>query len=75
MSEEHEIYTHYNGCHRHHVKHSGYLSAHFSKTLDYSDWAQAPIHVARRAAADLSRFASEHSQTEYVEHECLALLP
>jgi putative oxidoreductase len=32
VSEEQEIYTHYNGCHRHHVKHDSYLSAHFSKT-------------------------------------------
>jgi hypothetical protein len=30
VSEEHEIYTDYDGCHRHHVKHVSYLSAHFS---------------------------------------------
>ena len=30
VSEEHEIYTDYDGCHRHHVKHDSYLSAHFS---------------------------------------------
>jgi hypothetical protein len=30
VSEEHEIYTDYDGCHRHHVKHYSYLSAHFS---------------------------------------------
>jgi hypothetical protein len=29
VSEEHEIYTDYDGCHRHHVKHDSYLSAHF----------------------------------------------
>jgi hypothetical protein len=28
VSEEHEIYTDYDGCHRHHVKHHSYLSAH-----------------------------------------------
>jgi hypothetical protein len=28
VSEEHEIYTDYDGCHRHHVKHESYLSAH-----------------------------------------------
>jgi hypothetical protein len=33
VSEETEIYTHYNGYHRHRVKHTRYLSAHFSKTL------------------------------------------
>ncbi|MGA8689041.1 MAG: hypothetical protein WB662_03790, partial [Methyloceanibacter sp.] len=29
VSEEHEIYTDYEVCHRHHVKHDSYLSAHF----------------------------------------------
>ena len=28
VSEEREIYTDYDGCHRHHVKHYSYLSAH-----------------------------------------------
>jgi hypothetical protein len=32
VSEEHEIYTDYNGCHRHHVKHHSYPSVHFSTT-------------------------------------------
>jgi len=30
VSEEHEIYTNYDGCHRHPVKHVSYLSAHLS---------------------------------------------
>jgi hypothetical protein len=30
ISEEHEIYADYDGYHRHHVKHYGYLFAHFS---------------------------------------------
>src|SRR5579863_3655703 len=30
VPEEHEIYTDYDGCHRHHVKHASYLSAHFN---------------------------------------------
>ena len=30
VSEEHEIYTDYDGCHRHHIKHDSYLSGHFS---------------------------------------------
>src|SRR5208283_1332038 len=30
VSEEREIYTDYDGCHRHHVKHDSYPSAHFS---------------------------------------------
>lgn len=32
VSEEREIYTGYNGCHRHHVEHPSYPSTHFSKT-------------------------------------------
>lgn len=33
VSEEHEIYADYEGCHRHHVKHDSYLSAHFSPSF------------------------------------------
>jgi hypothetical protein len=33
VSEEHEIYTDYDGCHRHHIKHDRYLFAHFLATL------------------------------------------
>jgi hypothetical protein len=29
VSEEREIYTDYDGCHHHPVKHDSYLSAHF----------------------------------------------
>ena len=29
VSEERDIYTDYDGCHRHHAKHGSYLSAHF----------------------------------------------
>src|ERR1019366_5117850 len=29
VSEEQQIYTDYDGRHRHHVKHDSYLSAHF----------------------------------------------
>jgi hypothetical protein len=34
VSEEHEIYTDYDGCHRHHIKHGSYLftlHAHLSR--------------------------------------------
>jgi hypothetical protein len=31
VSEKHDIYTHYDGYHCHHVKRDSYLSAHFSK--------------------------------------------
>jgi hypothetical protein len=30
VSKEHEIYSDYDGCHSHHVKHDRYLFAHFS---------------------------------------------
>jgi hypothetical protein len=33
VSEEREIYSDYDGCHRHPVKHDNYLSAHFSLIL------------------------------------------
>jgi hypothetical protein len=33
ISEEHEIYTDYDGDHRHHVKDDSYLSAHFSDPI------------------------------------------
>jgi hypothetical protein len=37
VSEERDIYADYDGCHRHRVKHSSYLSAHFSQpSLDRS---------------------------------------
>jgi hypothetical protein len=32
VSEEREIYTDYNGCHCHHVKHYSHPSVHFSTT-------------------------------------------
>ena len=35
VSEEREIYTDYNGCHRHHVKNHSYPSVHFSTTSFY----------------------------------------
>jgi hypothetical protein len=45
VSEEHEIYTDYDGCHRHPVKHASYLSAHFSsvspRTNQPRDWLNA----------------------------------
>jgi hypothetical protein len=31
VSEEREIYTNYDGGHRHHVKHYSFLSVHFSQ--------------------------------------------
>jgi hypothetical protein len=41
VSEEREIYTDYDGYHRRHVKHDGYLSAHFQHLilfLPFSSW-------------------------------------
>jgi hypothetical protein len=42
VSEEKEIYTRYNGCHRHHVKHNSCLPTHFSKTLILARIHQEP---------------------------------
>jgi hypothetical protein len=36
VSEEHEIYSNDDGCHRHHVKHDSHLSAHLSKTWGWT---------------------------------------
>jgi hypothetical protein len=35
VSEEREIYTDYNGCHRHHVKHYSYPSVHFTTSFHF----------------------------------------
>ena len=69
VSEEHEIYTDYDGCHRHHVKHDSYLSAHFSLMAfiaggasadgDMNNETNTATHILRKlanrcnAAADL----------------------
>jgi hypothetical protein len=49
VSEEHEIYTDYDGCHRHHVKHDSYLSAHFSSSTALT--ALLHLHDALRLRA------------------------
>ena len=41
VSEEHEIYTDYDGYHRDHVKHVSYLSAHFSLLLKWNALAKS----------------------------------
>src|SRR4029077_3732208 len=47
VSEEHEIYTDYNGCHRQHVKHYSYPSVHLQNAL-ISFLAQQSSQRARR---------------------------
>jgi hypothetical protein len=48
VSEEHEIYTDDDRCHRRDVEHGSYLSAHVSKTSIPVGVHQAPlIHQAR----------------------------
>src|SRR5262249_42763758 len=46
VSEEREIYTDYNGCHRHRVKHASYLSAHFSTLGRSGRNSKLPVHLA-----------------------------
>jgi hypothetical protein len=37
VSEEHQVYTDYDSCHRHYVKHGGYRSAHFSSSFNRNE--------------------------------------
>jgi len=54
VSEKHEIYTDYDGCHRHHVKHASYLSAHFSPWFNRnSNQAQERIPGRTPGAPDI----------------------
>jgi hypothetical protein len=62
VSEEHEIYTDYDGCHRHHVKHYSYLSAHVSRHFpdDRLSWRPLSFQTNRNKSltgnlADRSR--------------------
>src|SRR5215469_13691018 len=43
ISEEHEIHTDYHGCHRHHVNHHRYRSAHL--TEDPLDWTHQEADI------------------------------
>src|ERR1039458_3530873 len=43
VSEEHEIYTDYDGCHRHHVKHRQLPVCPFQ--LEFSIWPRTVIPV------------------------------
>jgi hypothetical protein len=42
ISEKHEIYTDYDGCHRHNVKPDSYLSTHFNLWLNRNSQASVP---------------------------------
>jgi hypothetical protein len=50
VSEEYEIYTDYDGCYRHHVKHDS-LSAHFSLILASEDNHDFPVLQSTKVAA------------------------
>src|ERR1019366_3201107 len=49
VSEEQEIYTDYDGCHRHRVKHDRYLCAHFRFHPPEARWPQIGFHVTQSA--------------------------
>jgi hypothetical protein len=52
VSEEDEIYTDYNSCHRQHVKHSNHPSVHFSTTsLHFLRIGPPPTQFRDAAAA------------------------
>jgi hypothetical protein len=61
VSQEQEVHTHYNGCHRHRVKHDSYLSAHFSKTSILAWIHQAPRASTSAAIAPAAPTAAMHS--------------
>jgi len=63
VSEEHEIYTDYDGCHRHHVKHDSYLSGHFSSSTALT----AILHLTRRVAR--GHVGDERSKKRVTEDE------
>ena len=47
VSEEHEIYSDYDGYHRHHVEHDSYMSAHFSPLVQLPQQSHASAGVRR----------------------------
>jgi hypothetical protein len=55
LSEEQEIHTHYNGCHRHHVKHDSYLSAHVSKPRFWLGFTKRLINGPRTSGVPLTQ--------------------
>jgi len=60
VSQEQEIHTHYNGYHRHHVKHDSYLSAHFSETSILAWNRQAPHKRASYIGFPLGQWRPPH---------------
>jgi hypothetical protein len=50
VSEEHEIYTDYDGCHRHQVKHDSYVSAHVSLWFTHKRRSSRFTTLTRRVA-------------------------
>jgi hypothetical protein len=67
ISEEHEIYSDYKGCHRHHVKRDSYLSAHVSGPS---------LGFTRLAASDSipENARARYSPVSVSDLECLPLL-
>src|SRR5277367_2064529 len=62
VSQEHEIYTDYDGCHRHHVKHDSYLSAYFQSWFNrkFSKYPLAnPLHAVVVRSAPVPRVCGE----------------
>jgi hypothetical protein len=51
VSEEDKIYTHYNSCHRQHVKHYNHPSVHFSTTSLFHFLRSGPRPTQLRDAA------------------------
>jgi hypothetical protein len=58
VSEDHEIYTDYDGCHRHHIKYDGYLSAH-SDSLKGASRFRTRVERARLISRCAPAFCDE----------------
>jgi hypothetical protein len=75
VSEEHNIYTDYDGYHRHHVKHYSYLSAHFSQPSEKKRAPQRALVQWRKYQPPLSlRTATAHVSTQAIWRACTSKL-
>jgi hypothetical protein len=71
VSEEHNIYTDYDGYHRHHVKHYSYLSAHFSQPSEKKGPRKEPLCSEPPLSL---RTATAHVSTQTIWRACTSKL-
>ena len=63
VSEEHNIYTDNDGCHRHDVKHDNYLSAHFGSILVLQSRLWIPLVILSQVGDRCSYVFCDASET------------